>query len=112
MSTVGELCAEIAAIRIDIAKMEIAKVAMGVHKANFEEKKKDVDDYDMTVGDTWKKDLCDGAVAIQGLISTAIQDSEDNCDEVISDLNTCIDNAYAKIDELQDEIDDLLDDDD
>ena len=60
---------EIEQIRIDINKMNSAISTMSGYITQFKSQQSEVKDFDMTVGDTWRKRLCDEAISIQETIT-------------------------------------------
>ena len=99
--TIRECNNLIAIIRQDIIDMENGITTISGYKQEFRDQKKDVDDYDMTVGGTWKQDLCDISLTHQTSVSTGVKSAKTTCGTAICELNTCINNAYEKIRQLE-----------
>lgn len=103
-SRISECNREIGIIRQDIAGMQQSINQMRLHADAFETQKEDVSTYDMTVGDTWRKQLCDGAVEIQKSLVLGIGKASSQCENVITELNGCIATANRRITSLQNDI--------
>ena len=101
---ISECNREIAIIRQDIVGMQQGIQQMRVIVTSFSEQKTDVDIYDMTAGDTWRKQLCDIAIEKQKRLVSGIGKAVGECEVVISDLNKAITEANRRITSLQNEI--------
>ena len=111
MSEISDLQATIRACREKITMIQNDIVGIGNanrtisrHVLELQEQKVLVDDFDMTVEDTWRKNLCDTAIEYKTNVSTGFDDAVTECSNIISDLNTCIKNANDEIEKLKNRI--------
>lgn len=96
--------AEIAVIRSDIAGMENEKVVTQGHINTFTAERDTNIAYDISAGDTWRRQLCEAAKEIQKNITEGYSVAIDNANNVYADLCGCIANANQMIRNLEDEI--------
>ena len=101
---INQCNAEIAVIRADISSMEDEKVVTQGHVATFTACKDTNVAYDMTVGDTWRRQLCNAAIEIQKNVTEGYGVAIENANNIITDLCSCIERAYQMISDLEDEI--------
>ena len=101
---ISECNREIGTIRQDICGMQQSMNQMRKYADSFITQKNAVDTYDMTVGDSWRKQLCDMAVEKQKSLVLGIGKAASQCERVVGDLNTCIATANRRITSLQNEI--------
>ncbi|PHU35695.1 MULTISPECIES: hypothetical protein [Pseudobutyrivibrio] len=101
---IGQCEQEIARIRADIESMKAYKseVIADIDKCTI---KMDYSNgYDMTVDNTWRKQLCDQAIDLQVVVNQELQNSIDDYEGLVNDFVACINNALRMIGELEAEI--------
>ena len=103
---IAECEREIIRITADIVRMKIAKANCESYSDHFQEQKETAESFDMTVGDTWKEELCIVAQNKQSVIVNEIDSAKSTCDNAADELQVCIDTAYAKIEQLKKQIED------
>ena len=95
----------IAQIIKDIEAMKESINDVNGFKANFREQKASVYAYDISVGGTWKQDLCDAAVEYKNKVFEGVQDAIDICDNTVVEIKVCIQNALDEIRRLREDND-------
>ena len=98
---IDECNRQINIINQDINSMSQEKENVRGYLFDFNNQKDDVRDYDMTVGDTWRKQLCDQAIEIQRLIFQGIGSAAQMCENTMAELDRCISEARRMIRELE-----------
>jgi prefoldin subunit 5 len=91
-------------IETDITGMGNANKTLSRHIETLRLQKTAANDYDVTVNDTWKKDLCDNAITGQVAVVNGIDSAISTCATTISELNTCVTNAQDEITGLKNKI--------
>ncbi|SDB56870.1 hypothetical protein SAMN02910298_02932 [Pseudobutyrivibrio sp. YE44] len=101
---INQCNAEIATIKTDIASMD-GEITIGNMKlTSISSYKTDNENYDMSVGDTWRRQLCNMAIVKQKVANQTYSDSITSCEGLITDLQNCISNAWKMVRDLEDEI--------
>ena len=101
---IGQCQQEIARIRADIESMKAYKSEVIANIDQCTIKVEYSNGYDMTVNNTWRKQLCDEAIDLQIVVNTELQRSIDDYEGLVNDFDVCIDKALRMIGELEAEI--------
>ncbi|MBP5325133.1 MAG: DUF5082 family protein [Pseudobutyrivibrio sp.] len=101
---IGECNAEIEQIKKDISDMESESMEFSGYSITLQGQESSVRNYDISYGQTWNRDLCDGAIEEQSYVGDGIHDVVDACATTIKELSACIEKAKQMIRDLQGEI--------
>ncbi|SCY47150.1 protein of unknown function [Pseudobutyrivibrio sp. AR14] len=101
---IGECNAEIEQIKKDIRDMESESREFSGYSITLQGQETSVRNYDISHGQTWNRDLCDGAIEDRSYVGDGIHDVVDACETTIKELSACIDKANQMIKDLQAEI--------
>ncbi len=91
-------------IEEDIKGMKKGQTDISLIHGDFYDLKNDVDEYDISAGEIWTGNLYDGAFAEQESTSTGIETAKSSCKTAITELDTCIENAYDEIEKYRKKI--------
>lgn len=111
MADIGGLLLEIANARLKIAEINIDIMQMDFQKGKVDklhtsavEQKENASTYDITMNDTWKRDLADEAVTMQTTLVTNYDTWAAEIQEMRNCIDTAIANAQQKIRDLENHI--------
>lgn len=91
-------------IEQDITDMENYKTNIVRYRINILYSKNDVNAFDVTLGETWKQNLCDDALEYKKDVDDSIDSALETISNLCNELDTCMENARTEIQNLRDTI--------